>query len=85
MSTRFVPITEFKAKCIGLLDEVSSKGESITITKRGQPVAIVSPPKKRKVKSLRNALAGKIEITGDIVNFDSSHLWDALRKDKETE
>jgi hypothetical protein len=30
-------------------------------------------------------LAGKLEITGDIVNFDTSHLWDAVRKDRERE
>jgi hypothetical protein len=48
-------------------------------------LAVVSPPKKAKFKSLRNVLAGKLEITGDIVNFDTSHLWDAVRKDRERE
>jgi prevent-host-death family protein len=85
MSTRFVTVTEFKAKCLGFLDEVKTKGETITVTKRGQPLAVVSPPKKAKFKSLRNELAGKLEITGDIVNFDTSHLWDAVRKDRERE
>jgi prevent-host-death family protein len=78
MSTRFVSVTEFKAKCLGMLDEVQSNGRTITITKRGHPVAVVSPAKKRKFKSLRNVLAGKIAITGDIVHFDTSHLWDVV-------
>jgi prevent-host-death family protein len=82
MSTRVVSATEFKAKCLSLLDEVNSRGGTITVTKRGQPVAVLSPAKKKQWKSLRNVLAGKVEIAGDIVNFDTSHLWDALRKDQ---
>ena len=31
--------TEFKAKCLSLIDRVHSKGEVITITKRGRVVA----------------------------------------------
>lgn len=31
--------TEFKAKCLSLIDRVHSKGEVVTITKRGRVVA----------------------------------------------
>jgi prevent-host-death family protein len=34
-----VNATEFKAKCLSLIDRVSSKGEIVTITKRGRVVA----------------------------------------------
>ena len=34
-----VNATEFKAKCLSLIDRVSSKGEVVTITKRGRVVA----------------------------------------------
>ena len=34
--------------------------------------------KKPVWKSSAGILAGKIKITGDIVNFDTSELWDAL-------
>ena len=27
------------------------------------------------------SLIGKVEIVGDIVHFDTTDLWDALRKD----
>ena len=80
MSTRFVTATEFKAKCLGLLDEVQSKGGTITVTKRGHPIAVVGPAKRKPFKSSRGTLAGKVRICGDIVNFDTSHLWDALKK-----
>jgi len=34
-----VAASEFKAKCLGLLDEVAETGEPVVITKRGRPVA----------------------------------------------
>ena len=74
-----------KAKCLALLDEVDEKGDTITITKRGRPVATLQPVKKTRWKSPEGAWIGKVEIVGDIVNFDSSDLWDALQKDKNWE
>lgn len=41
--TKTMGAAEFKAKCLAILDEVQATGESITITKRGKPVATVSP------------------------------------------
>jgi len=38
-----VPATEFKAKCLALLDQVRDQGRSITITKRGRVVARLVP------------------------------------------
>ena len=31
--------SEFRAKCLGLLDDVQATGETIVITKHGRPVA----------------------------------------------
>ena len=41
---RTIPASEFKAKCLALLDEVAETGETIIVTKRGKPVARVEPP-----------------------------------------
>jgi len=38
-----IPAGEFKAKCLGLLDEVEARGRSFVVTKRGRPVARVVP------------------------------------------
>lgn len=35
--------SEFKARCLALLDRVHERGESITITKRGRVVARLVP------------------------------------------
>ena len=69
--------SEFKAKCLQLMDDVAETGESIIITKNGRPIAqLVSY--KRKPKSLFGTIIGAITIKGDIVSpIDVD--WDALR------
>jgi prevent-host-death family protein len=64
MKSAIVTASEFKAKCLHLLDEVE-EGETLVITKRGRKVAKVSPisPPKR---SLRGSWKGLVKITGDI-------------------
>ena len=79
MKNRVIGATEFKAKCLALLDEVQEQGGTITVTKRGRPVATVSAAKKLVWKSTKDILAGKLEITGDIV--DTTDLWEVLRRD----
>ena len=63
-----VPVTEFKAKCLRLLNDVEKKGDRIIITKRGRPVAQVGPTP-AAVHSLRGTWKGRVEILGDVVNF----------------
>ncbi len=65
---RVVSATEFKAKCHALLDEVNENGCTITITRRGRPVAVLGAAKREKWKSPRNSWAGRMRIVGDIVN-----------------
>ena len=57
--TKMIGAAEFKAKCLAILDEVQASGESITITKRGKPVATLSvaKPDKPKLASILGALA----------------------------
>ena len=34
-----ISASEFKAKCLALLDRVAATGETLVVTKRGKPVA----------------------------------------------
>lgn len=46
--------TEFKAKCLKVLDQVNQTGEPLEISKRGQVVALlVPPPRNQPWKALR--------------------------------
>jgi antitoxin (DNA-binding transcriptional repressor) of toxin-antitoxin stability system len=75
MEHRVVSATEFKAKCLSLLDDMENNAATITITRRGKPVAILSPPPNAGWKTLRGALAKKVRVRGDIVS-DLADLWD---------
>ena len=78
MKNATVAASEFKAKCLRLLDQVADEGKTLVITKRGRPVARVvpvSPPK----RSLRGTWKGLVKISGDIVQFDSGPDWESNR------
>jgi prevent-host-death family protein len=79
MKKRVVSATEFKAHCLTFLDEIEQRGETITITRRGRPVAVLGPTKKTAWKSPGDSWKGRAEIRGDIVNTDTSRLWEVLR------
>jgi prevent-host-death family protein len=85
MSSQVVSVTEFKAKCLSLLDKVAKKGGTIIVTKRGKPVATVSPVKKRKFPSTEGMLRGKIAISDELLNAGLSDPWeDAPGRDVST-
>ena len=51
-------VTEFKAKCLELIDKLSRHEiDSIELTKRGKPVAVVSPKASAKPKTMEETLA----------------------------
>ena len=64
---RTIKASEFKAKCLKLMDEVAETGEPLLITKSGKPIARLVPLEARP-KSLWGAHKGLIEIKGDIVS-----------------
>ena len=40
---RTIKASEFKTKCLKLMDEVAESGEAIVITKNGRPVSRLTP------------------------------------------
>jgi prevent-host-death family protein len=70
-----LPVSEFKAKCLRLLEDVEAKGDRIVITKRGRPMAQVAPIISQKVR-LRGTWEGLVEVKGDIVYF-SDDSWES--------
>jgi len=76
---RNISATEFKAKCLGLLDEGQHTGGELVITKHGKPVAKLVAAVPPAPKTSRGILKGKVTITGDIVNVDFSDLWELAR------
>lgn len=72
-----IKASEFKAKCLKIMDEVASTGEPVVITKNGVPIVEVGPAKRRP-KTLFGALKGSARITGDIISPIDVE-WEALR------
>jgi prevent-host-death family protein len=64
---REIRASEFKAKCLAILDEVERTGEPVTILKRGRPVARLVPPAVGPSKYPQHALFGTVEILGDLL------------------
>ena len=70
-----IAISEFKAKCLGILEEVRKTRRPIRVTRFGKPVAEVIPPSPVKPAGRRlGGMAGTMEIVGDIVGPIST--WD---------
>ena len=64
-----VAISEFKAKCLRLLEEVRRTKRPIRVTRRGKPVAEIVPPSPLQHHgSWLGSMREKFEILGDIVS-----------------
>jgi len=76
-----VAISVFKAKCLGILEEVRKTRKPIRVTRFGVPVAEVVPPSPPKsTKRQLGTMAGTAEILGDIVGPTGSlDDWEAWR------
>lgn len=70
-----IPATEFKAKCLAYLDQVSQTHASITLTKHGRAVARLVPIDDAE-PAVFGRLAGTVQIQGDIVG-SLEERWDA--------
>jgi prevent-host-death family protein len=76
-----VSISEFKAKCLALLEQVRRTKKPLRITRHGKPVADVVPPSPVADRSAWiGSMKGKMEILGDIISPASDEdEWEALR------
>jgi prevent-host-death family protein len=74
---RMIKASEFKAKCLALMDEVERTGQPVVITKKGKPVAELVRHRPR-TKNARGILKDRLFITGDIIS-PIDVKWDALK------
>jgi prevent-host-death family protein len=75
-----VPITEFKAHCLRLVDEVAKTGVGFVITKRGKPQAQIcpAPPAHDTNDYAPGKSAHTARIIGDIM-APIDVEWDAMK------
>ena len=75
--------SQFKAKCLAVLDRVAATGETVTITKRGRIVARLVPAVvEESALYPQLGLVGSVQVLGDImapvVSEDELTLEDGL-------
>jgi prevent-host-death family protein len=75
---RSINASEFKTRCLRVLDDVQATRVEVVITKRGKPVARLAPIGPART-SLRGAWKGMVRIHGDIVQVDWSSEFEAVR------
>jgi prevent-host-death family protein len=76
MSERIMSASQFKARCLAVLDEVASTGNAVVVTKRGKPVARVVPAE--APPSLRGSVRILVSEEEFIAPLDLE--WDAYRE-----
>ena len=76
-----IPVSKFKATCLAVLQRVKRTRRPVLITRFGQPVAEVIPPRPPTSRSDGlGAMEGRVEITGDIVGpAVEARDWVALK------
>jgi prevent-host-death family protein len=55
-----VSATQFKAECLRVIDQVNKDHQPVTITRRGQPVAVLTPIETGVPASIIGALRGSV-------------------------
>lgn len=63
-----ISISEFKAKCLGLIEQVNKTRQPLRITRHGIPVAEVIPVGPDRKRKFLGDMIGTAEIVGDIVS-----------------
>jgi prevent-host-death family protein len=74
-------ISEFKAKCLAVLERVRRTKKPICITRHGTPVAEVIPPSAVQERSAWiGSMKDSVEILGDIISpANEESEWEVLR------
>jgi prevent-host-death family protein len=77
---RQVAISEFKAKCLALLEQVAKTKQPLRVTRFGKPVAEVFPPSQVEGRAAWiGSMKDSMEIVGDIVSpATEAGEWEAL-------
>jgi len=77
-----IAISEFKARCLAILEKVRRTGRPITVTRRGDPIAEVVPPSSaHREDNWLGCAIGSGHIVGDLIAPASDESeWEVLSK-----
>ena len=76
---KIIPISEFRQKCLSLLPAISGEGGEIIVTRRGEPIAVVSPIRKDSSNSIYGLYAdGQIAYPDPTSPHYTDEEWDEV-------
>jgi len=70
-----ITVTQFKAKCLGIIEKVQKEKSAITITRHGRPAAELIPISSGNSGRIFGRSKKTTLIFGDI--FNTGESWDA--------
>ena len=71
-----IAVGEFKAKCLKIMDEVQTTRSPVTITKRGKPVAVLTPYPEETPTPLFGRMKGRVKMTDALIE-PTGLSWEA--------
>lgn len=75
-----IAISEFKAKCLALLEEVQKTKKPIRVTRFGKPIAEVIPSSPPSTNEWMGSMKDEFQILADIISPASDEDdWEALK------
>ena len=69
-------VSEFKAKCLSILQDVDKQKKRVIITKRGKPIAEVIP---HESEDKEVPLEDTVIFMGDIISPVAEEDWEVLK------
>ena len=76
-----IKASDFRARCLAILDHVSATSERVVILKRGRPVAELGPVRSIAVGYPQSGLQRSVTVVGDIVEPAlAAEEWEAVKR-----
>ena len=78
-----INVSDFKARCLAILDRIARTGERVTILKRGKAIAEIVPATAGGEGHPQETLRGTVEFRGDVIEPAlPAEDWDAVGQDE---
>lgn len=75
-----VAVSELKAHCLRLVEEVARQGHELVVTKRGKPIARLVPMSAPDAESTLARLRGTLVGGERVEDFDTDLVWESARR-----
>ena len=72
-------ISKFKSHALKILDQVAKTQEIIVITKRGKPLAQITPYRNSEINHKPGKLSDALVFEKDIISPLGEEMWDACQ------